>query len=377
MFKNIISVSVVIGLTLLYSCRTPKSIQSTKPEIVQVVSDEPYPKNIILMIGDGMGLTQISAGLYENGNHLSLEGFSIIGLHKSYSADSLITDSAAGATAFSIGLKTKNGFLGVDSSGNTHLTILEESILRHFSTGLITTTSIVHATPAAFVSHQPDREKYESIAKDMMDVDFNLIIGGGKKYFERRKTDSFNLINLLIAKGYMVKDYFEEDYATYKIPPINKFCFFTADGDPLPAMRGRDYLSKATKDGIRFLKNQGSKGFFLMVEGGQIDWGGHDNVSEYITTEVLDFDKAVNEALEFARRDKSTLVIVTGDHETGGYSILPGSEMGKLKTAFTTKKHTADLIPVFAFGPGAEQFAGIYENTEIYHKMRKLLFRNN
>ncbi|MBK6353543.1 MAG: alkaline phosphatase [Saprospiraceae bacterium] len=140
---------------------------------------------------------------------------------------------------------------------------------------------------------------------------------------------------------------------------------------------GRDYLSKATKDGIRFLKNQGSKGFFLMVEGGQIDWGGHDNVSEYITTEVLDFDKAVNEALEFARRDKSTLVIVTGDHETGGYSILPGSEMGKLKTAFTTKKHTADLIPVFAFGPGAEQFAGIYENTEIYHKMRKLLFRNN
>ncbi|MBK7301906.1 MAG: alkaline phosphatase [Saprospiraceae bacterium] len=330
------------------------------------------------MIGDGMGLTQISAGLYENGNHLSLEGFSIIGLHKSYSADSLITDSAAGATAFSIGLKTKNGFLGVDSSGNTHLTILEESILRHFSTGLITTTSIVHATPAAFVSHQPDREKYESIAKDMMDVDFNLIIGGGKKYFERRKTDSFNLINLLIAKGYMVKDYFEEDYATYKIPPINKFCFFTADGDPLPAMRGRDYLSKATKDGIRFLKNQGSKGFFLMVEGGQIDWGGHDNVSEYIvTTEVLDFDKAVNEALEFARRDKSTLVIVTGDHETGGYSILPGSEMGKLKTAFTTKKHTADLIPVFAIGPGAEQFAGIYENTEIYHKMRRLLFRNN
>lgn len=187
MFKNIISVSVVIGLTLLYSCRTPKSIQSTKPEIVQVVSDEPYPKNIILMIGDGMGLTQISAGLYENGNHLSLEGFSIIGLHKSYSADSLITDSAAGATAFSIGLKTKNGFLGVDSSGNTHLTILEESILRHFSTGLITTTSIVHATPAAFVSHQPDREKYESIAKDMMDVDFNLIIGGGKSILKEEK----------------------------------------------------------------------------------------------------------------------------------------------------------------------------------------------
>jgi len=89
------------------------------------------------------------------------------------------------------------------------------------------------------------------------------------------------------------------------------------------------------------------------------------------------FEKTVKEALDFAQKDKNTLVIVTGDHETGGFSILPGSKMAKLKTSFTTKKHTADLIPVFAYGPGSERFAGIYENTEIYHKMRKLLFRIN
>ncbi len=377
MFKNIISVSVIIGLLFIFSCRITKSTQNIVPETKLEVRDETFPKNIILMIGDGMGLTQISAGMYKNKNQFSLESFPVIGLQKTSSADSLITDSAASATAFSIGIKTKNGFLGVDSSGKSHLTILEEATLRGLATGLITTTSIVHATPAAFVAHQTNRDKYESIAIDMMDVDFNLLIGGGKKYFERRKSDSFNLINLLSAKGYLVKDYFEVDFNSYKIPAGKKFCYFTADGEPLPAMRGRDYLSKATRDGIDFLHNVGTKGFFLTIEAGQIDWGGHDNVGEYIVTEMLDFNKAIKDALAFALKDKTTLIIVTGDHETGGFSILPGSEIGKLNTAFTTKKHTAELIPVFAIGPGAEQFAGIYENTEIYHKMRRLLFRNN
>ncbi len=377
MFKNQFKGILLIGFLLHLSCLPTKPVQNVNPVLVQEVEEVSHPKNIILLIGDGMGISQITGGLYENMNWLNLERFPVIGLHKSYSADSLVTDSAAGATAFSIGIKSKNGYLGIDSSKKSHITILEESVIRGLATGLITTTSVVHATPAAFVSHQPDREQYELIAMDMMDVDFNLLIGGGKKYFERRKKDSFNLINLLLSKGYMVRDYFEEDFESYKIPSVKKFCFFTADGDPLPANRGRNYLQKATKEGLRLLENASQKGFFLMIEGGQIDWGGHDNVSEYLVSEMLDFDKAVKEALDFAEKDKNTMVIVTGDHETGGFSILPGSEMAKLKTAFTTKKHTADLIPVFAYGPGSERFAGIYENTAIYHKMRKLLFNIN
>ncbi|MEL7162124.1 MAG: alkaline phosphatase, partial [Bacteroidota bacterium] len=112
--------------------------------------------------------------------------------------------------------------------------------------------------------------------------------------------------------------------------------------------------------------------FFLMIEGSQIDWGGHANDSEYIISEMLEFDKALGEVLDFAARDGQTLVIVTADHETGGYAIQYGSKMGEIDGAFTSDYHTADLIPVFAYGPGAEQFSGIYENTAIFDKMKKL-----
>ena len=111
----------------------------------------------------------------------------------------------------------------------------------------------------------------------------------------------------------------------------------------------------------------------MVIEGAQIDWGGHANNSEYLVSELIDFDKSIGEVLKFAVRDRETLVIVTADHETGGYSILDGSTMGDLKTAFTTDYHTADMIPVFAFGPGARLFGGIYENTAIYRKMRRAM----
>jgi alkaline phosphatase len=114
------------------------------------------------------------------------------------------------------------------------------------------------------------------------------------------------------------------------------------------------------------------RGFFLMIEGSQIDWGGHANDSEYIISEMLEFDRAIGEVLDFAQRDGETLVIVTADHETGGYAINNGSSMGNIQGAFTSDYHTADLIPVFAYGPGAERFGGIYENTAIFDKMKLL-----
>ncbi|MCC6726738.1 MAG: alkaline phosphatase, partial [Saprospiraceae bacterium] len=151
------------------------------------------------------------------------------------------------------------------------------------------------------------------------------------------------------------------------------FGYFTADVEPLPVSQGRDYLEPASRLALDYLSKQQEKGFFLMIEGSQIDWGGHANNSPYITSEVIDFDKAIGAVLDFAKKDGQTLVIVTADHETGGYAINPTSRMDSIVPAFTTEKHTAALIPVFAWGPGEELFSGIYENTSIYDKMRRAL----
>ena len=110
-----------------------------------------------------------------------------------------------------------------------------------------------------------------------------------------------------------------------------------------------------------------------MVEGSQIDWGGHDKDIEYVTTEVIDFDNAIAEALKFAEQDGETLVIVTADHETGGLTLTDGNINDKtIKAAFSTDHHTGVMVPVFAYGPGAENFMGIYENTDVFKKMMAL-----
>lgn len=332
------------------------------------------PRNIVLMIGDGMGMGQITAGMYSNNNYLNLERCSHVGLQKTHAADDLITDSASAASAFSIGHKTKNEYLGIDSARYWHPTILEDAEGKGLATGIIVTSSIVHATPAAFFAHQTSRHHYEAIATDLLKVDVDFLVGGGKKYFDRRNTDSLNLIETLKQNGYWVTDYFEQDYEQWILPKVKKLVYFSADGDPLPASGGRSYLPKATRDGLNFLDQQSDKGFFLMVEGSQIDWGGHANNTDYVVSEMLDFDEAVRQALDFAEKDRQTLVIITADHEAGGMTITSGKKSGKLGASFSTTKHTAELIPVFAYGPGAERFSGIYENTAIYDKMYELLF---
>ncbi len=332
------------------------------------------PKNIILMIGDGMGITQISAGMYSNNNHLNLERFPVIGLHKSYSGDNLITDSAAGATAFAAGVKTYNGAIGVDMDTMPVTTILEMAESAGMPTGLVATSSIVHATPASFYAHANQRKNYEEIAADLMNTDIDLFIGGGAKYFERREMDGRNLSDELRQKGNDVESFVDTDLKDLKVNKAKNLGYYTAESEPLPFSQGRDYLVQASELAINFLNDRDTedKGFFLMIEGSQIDWGGHSNDSDYIISEVLEFDQAIGAVLNFAQRDGETLVIVTADHETGGYAIQNGSSLGHIEGAFTTDYHTADLIPVFAFGPGAEQFSGIYENTAIFDKMKLL-----
>lgn len=333
-------------------------------------------KNIILMIGDGMGLTQISAGIYSNGNKMAFERFKHIGFHKCYAFDDLVTDSAAGATAFSCGVKTYNGAIGVGPDTVAIRTIMEEAVDRGMHAGLVTSSTIVHATPASFVAHNRQRKNYEEIAVDFLNTDIDLFIGGGNKYFTRRKTDDRNLTEEFQKKGYYMSDYFKEEIQDIDFDKHDKIGYLTADKNPLSAQQGRTYLPVASRKAIDFLtkkSEQDGNGFFLMIEGAQIDWGGHANNGEFVVTEMKDFNIILNDVLDYSKNHPETLIIVTADHETGGLAINKGSKLDSLDLKFTSDYHTADLIPVFAKGPKANKFMGIYQNSDIYHKMRSAL----
>ena len=331
------------------------------------------PKNIVLLIGDGFGLAQMSAMLYENGNRSSLEAFPVVGLHKATSSDNLITDSAAGATAFSCGVKTYNAAIGVDKDTLPCPTILEQAEGREMATGMIVTSPITHATPAAFIAHAPLRTQNEAIATNFLNTDIDLLIGGGQKYFDRRSDDR-NLVKELEDKGYYVVSYFNTDlFQIHNLDKRRNFVYFSADNQPLSAMQGRNYLPYATRLSLPYLDARSEKGFFLMIEGSQIDWGGHAKDASMMLSELKDFEAAIKEVLQFAAADRETLVIVTGDHECGGVAIQPGSKMKRVDLAFTTNGHTATMVPVYAYGPKAELFRGIYDNTQVYYKMVEAL----
>ncbi len=360
--KKHLSLFILSAGILLISCKSNQPHSASKTE-------RKKPKNIILMIGDGMGLAQVYAAMVANGMWLHLEKLPVIGLHKSYSSDNLITDSAAGATAFSIGKKTFNGAIGVDSSGAAKETILEEAHRRGLATGMVVTCAVTHATPASFVAHQPSRAMNEAIALDFLSGSADCIIGGGRQYFTKRE-DGRNLTQEMQKMGY----FFTDQLAEAEKSKGTKLLALIAQ-DELPKMsEGRNsYLPKATELALKKLSTS-KNGFFLMVEGSQIDWGGHNNDPDYIIRETIDFDETIKTVLQFAEKDGETLVVVTADHETGGLAINGGSkEKRTIDAAFTTKKHTGILIPVYSFGPGSELFGGIYENTAIFHKMKTLM----
>lgn len=326
------------------------------------------PKNIILMIGDGMGLAHVYSGMTANGGHLFLENFKNIGFSKTYSSDNYITDSAAGGTALSSGIKTYNGAIGVDPNKNPVVNIREMAEKKGMKTGLVSTSAITHATPASFIAHVDSRGSYEDIALDFMKTNIDVFIGGGIKNFEERK-DGKNLSKELKDKGYQVL-YTIEDIRKVK---SGKLAGLTAPEHNKPMPERGEMLVPATQTAINLL-SQSKKGFFLMVEGSQIDFIAHKNETPGVVLEMLDFDQAIGAALKFAATDGETLVIVTADHETGGMTLNGGDyKTGKVVARFTSGGHTGIAVPIFAFGPGADQFTGFMENTDIALKMMKLL----
>jgi alkaline phosphatase len=326
------------------------------------------PDNIILMIGDGMGVAQIYSGYTANHGQLNLFSFNSIGFSKTYSAYDYITDSGAGGTAISTGNKTYNGAIGVNMDTVPVKTILEYAGEMGLSTGLVSTSAITHATPASFISHQADRDNYEAIAADFLKTDVDVFIGGGIDHFTVRK-DGRNLLQELRQKGYQVI------FSMDSIMNVSqgKLAGLTARQHNPSIISGRgNVLPGGTQTALNIL-SRNKKGFFLMVEGSQIDWGAHANNTNTVVSEVIDFDKAIGIALEFAKTNKHTLIIVTADHETGGMSLQGGNfQQGSVEAKYTTTDHSGVMVPVFAFGPGSELFQGVQENTDLFFKMMNL-----
>jgi alkaline phosphatase len=321
-------------------------------------------KNIILMIGDGMGLGQISGARTMKDEHLNILRCKDIGLQATQAADKYVTDSGASATAIGCGEKTNYYTVGVDVNENPLTSILELAREHGLSTGLTVTSIINHATPAAFYAHNHDRFDYEGIALQLISSDIDFFSGGGRKYFNDR-TDGLNLIDSLISRNYQVVD----DLST--ITGNKKVAAILAEVHLPKYTNGRgDVLPNSVTIALNQL-SQNEKGFFLMVEGSQIDWGGEANDQDYLMEEMFDFDKAVGIALDFAEADGNTLVVITGDHETGGFALLDGDQANNtIEGGFISLGHTGTMIPVFAYGPGSNEFRGVYENTEIFHRMK-------
>lgn len=355
--KNLTQGLSIIYLFILLGCNNTTAQKLTTNK----------PKNIILLIGDGMGLGQISAAMYQNNGSLYMENAKHIGLIKTHSASSIITDSAAGATAFATGKKTYNKSINMDMDSLPLKPITYTLMEKDIKTGIVCTSSVTHATPACFYGNQINRYGFnEELAEQFVKSNINVLIGGGESYFNKR-SDRKNLIDSLKNKNYVIIDSIID-----KTPPnTEKLINFCAPKEPISKIEGRgDFLRLATEKAISVLNTKNKHGFFLMIEGSQIDWGGHDNNSNYIISETLDFDSAINSAINFATENKETLVIITADHETGGYGITGRNKKTReLKTEFLNDDHTATMVPIFAFGPGSENFIGTYENTDLYKKI--------
>ncbi len=346
---------IIFSASLISCLPSKKTKQKKTPEI----------RNIVLMIGDGMGLPAVSAAMNVSDHPLNIVRCNIIGLQKTSSSNNYITDSAAAGTALATGNKTNNGVIGMDSQGNQVKSILEIAEEHDLATGLVSTASVTHATPASFIAHQLSRGSYEDIALDFLKTDIDVFIGGGYDHFAKRE-DNLNLIDSLKVIGYEIDTALNEILKSTAL----KLAGLTAPIHNPYRLKGRgDMLSASSGKAIEIL-NKNPKGFFLMIEGSQIDWAGHANTADTLTDETLDFDNAVGRVLDFAQQDGHTLVIITADHETGGVTIIGGDkETHEVKLNFSTKDHTASMVPVYAYGPGAEKFIGIYENTEIFQKI--------
>ena len=332
-------------------------------------SEAKKPKNIILLIGDGMGLEQVSCAWVANKGSLNIDKMPVVGFHRTYSANKLITDSGAGGTALACGEKTNYRSVGVDVNGKDLESVLAAAHKKGMKTGVAVTCRLSDATPADFCAHNVNRGETDDIVADYLESGADFIAGGGRSEFTNRK-DGRNILEEFAAKGYAVCDEVDELAQTQSLPVIAT----VAESDMEEAALRGDSFQRIVEKGIKLLSEGGRKGFFLMIEGSRIDDYCHSHDIDKAVAEMLDFDKAVGQALDFARKDGNTLVVVTADHSTGGLTLLGGDlKAGELKVNFSTNGHNGIAVPYYVYGAGAENFGGILENADIGAKLKALL----
>lgn len=361
------------------------------------------PAKVILFVGDGMGLAQREAArlaAYGPAGRLAMDQLDQISLVTTYAANALTTDSAAGATAWSTGRKTNNKFLAVGPDSISLKTILEYARDAGYGTGLVTTTTLTHATPAAFAAHVSDRGAEAQIAEQMLAARPQVMLGGGRVFWTHRsaagskRQDERDLLAEARSAGYEVVQNAAE-LARLDLRQPRQLLGLFADGNMTyvyDRQGGEEpELAAMTRAALEVLDHN-ERGFFLMVEGGRIDHACHDNDASRAVWEALAFDQAVAEGIQYARRKNDTLVIVVADHETGGMSVGTACYAGfpqiprqgayperglrldsLLCIGWTTKGHSAIPVIAGALGPGAEHLRGIKENTDLFPIMMETL----
>jgi alkaline phosphatase len=285
-----------------------------------------------------------------------------------------MSDSSAAGTALATGWKTNNEMVSMLPDGTGVVTILEIAQDLKKSTGLVTNTAIVDATPAVFASHSRSREDLAGIAVQIMQHKVDVLLGGGRAFFipqsqaGSKRVDESDLLAQARQKGYAVVGTRYELLQTSagKILGLFKMGALTA-GVSEPT------LAELADRAIQIL-SANRQGLFLMVEGGQIDARAHANDSKGVIRQLREFDEAVGTVLAFARKRRDTLVIVTADHETGGLVVLPPAEgsLDALSVAWTTNDHSGNNTLLLAEGPGASVFSGVIDNTDVPRLMAKL-----
>jgi len=318
-----------------------------------------------------MGLSQVASAWVANHGKLNLDNCTYTGLSRTYCADRLITDSGVAGTAMATGSKTNYHCIAVDTNGTPLVSLTDLAHAGGLKTGIVVTCNLPDATPSVFCANNIDREKTEEIAADYLNCNVDYILGAGLEKFNKR-SDNRNLLDEMIEKGYQVCTSWDE---TSRINQGKVFSVLKEGQMPFARERG-DLFAKACLHAIGLL-NQNKKGFFAMFEGSRIDDCGHSNDMLRLVEEIFDFDKTIGMIMQWAEKDRKTLVIVLADHETGGLIMLDGDlKTGSVTGNFSTKSHSGILVPVYAYGPGAKNFTGFYENTDIFHKIVRLLKLN-
>ena len=369
--------------------------------------NEPQVKNVIYLIGDGMGFGAVTSLLLTEDEPTGFELAPVIGLHETCSADNYVTDSAAGGTALATGTRTNNGYVGADPDGNQLTSVLRKAQTYGMKTGIVVNTTLTEATPAAFYAGVTSRKKVFDIAKQFTESQVDVAIGGGLGHFFGRP-DSLDLTATLIEKGYEVylnwesvlnteSDKFvgilplydlhrrEKNHGRASAAEGQEVCLaaqmaaINEDVDATHLSEPTVYLEKATAKALEVLSRDNKEGFFLMIESAIIDGYGHNNDGEGMVVEMKEFDCTLRQMIDYVNKHPETLLVVTADHETGGTGVYynghePANE-GPLRLKFSTSGHTGTVVPVFAYGAGAENFAGVMKNTDIPKKIDALICR--